>query len=113
MLDSVLQAVATAAAAGAGAQFGGGGAEGPLLLTVEEFSRCCHEAKLPLCSSECYMLAQLLSRKRPAAATSAVTFGQQPLQEYDDSIEASLAAAVDPSLLQRIKAGEFLHAALV
>lgn len=101
MHDSVLQAAVAVTA-------------DPMILSVENFSKCCNASKLPLSRSECYMLAQLLSRK-PSLDIKANAWSKQPANPGDDydSIEISMNAIVDLKLLQRIKAGEYLHAALV
>ena len=69
------------------------------MVSVEVFVRSSEASGVPLSQSECFMLAQLLTRthRRPGQCG-------QP---------AAGAAYVDVALLQRIKTGDFLHAALV
>jgi hypothetical protein len=69
------------------------------MVSSSVFIRASEASHVPLSHAECYMLAQLLTRRR-----------QVPPGQPEQSGEAT--AFVDVALLQRIKAGDFLHAAL-
>jgi hypothetical protein len=68
------------------------------MVSSSVFIRASEASHVPLSHAECYMLAQLLTRRR-----------QVPPGQPEQSRET---AFVDVALLQRIKAGDFLHAAL-
>lgn len=69
------------------------------MVSTPVFIQACEASHLPLSQSECYMLAQLLTRRRQLPPTSRGQPG--PTEVF-----------VDVALLQRIKTGDFLHAAL-
>jgi hypothetical protein len=79
------------------------------MVSVPVFVRASEASGVPLSQSECYMLAQLLTRRRqaPGAGSAAAAAGAAGTEGEQAN------SYVDVALLQRIKAGDFLHAALV
>ena len=82
------------------------------MVSVQTFCTSSNASNLPLSQSECFMLAQLLTRRRPNN-TAAAGGGSGASGGGASGEGGPNNAFVDIALLQRIKTGDFLHAALV
>jgi hypothetical protein len=91
------------------------------LVSVEVFCACAADSAVPLSEAEAFMLAHLLTRRRPAGGGGDGGIGAsinnnqvQPRRQQQQQAEGgdNTVAFVDVALLGRIKAGDFLHAAL-
>lgn len=76
------------------------------MVSSAAFCRACDASGLPLSHAECFMLGQLLTRRRPHAP------GAAGGNVHSSAEGGPTNAFVDVALLQRIKTGDFLHAAL-
>lgn len=76
------------------------------MVTTAVFVRACDASHVPLSQAECYMLAQLLTRRQQ------VPHNQQQQQQLGEGEAVEAPAFVDVAPLERIRAGDFLHAAL-
>jgi hypothetical protein len=80
------------------------------MVSSAAFCRACDASGLPLSHAECFMLGQLLTRRRPSLAHGAAAGAGGNI--YSSAEGGPTNAFVDVALLQRIKTGDFLHAAL-
>ena len=76
------------------------------MVTTPVFIRASEASSLPLSQESAYMLTKLLTRRRPPVSGRHTGAGGEA-----DSM--ATMPYVDVALLQRIKTGDFLHAALV